>query len=43
MQGEEGRIPAVWSHWLTNAATGIVTRNVTGEKTFSVASFSCSD
>lgn len=32
MQGEEGRIPAMQSHWLTNAATGIMTRNVAGEK-----------
>lgn len=34
MQGEEGRIPTVCSHWLTNVATGMVTRNVTGEKLF---------
>lgn len=34
MQGEEGRIPTVWLHWHTNPATGIVTRNVTGEGLF---------
>lgn len=34
MQSGEGRISTVWLHWLANPATGIMTRNVTGEGLF---------